>query len=88
MNNADKIASKYRNIWLGDINIDEALTKMRKSGASPVECIIALSKFKNVSLGDAKAIVHDSKAWADVKDNFDNLHAQIDVKLKDSNKTV
>jgi hypothetical protein len=88
MNNAELIKRKYANIWLGNNDTEVALTNMRNSGASPIECIIALSKFKGMSLFDAKVFVHDSKAWADMKDDFDNLHAKIDAIMKDLDETV
>jgi hypothetical protein len=50
------------------------LRQLRCDGFSPAESIKITRAVLRVSLGDAKAIVHDSSAWADFRDGFEQVH--------------
>jgi ribosomal protein L7/L12 len=50
------------------------LTQLRGEGFSPVESIKVTRAVLHVSLAEAKTIVHESRAWADRRADFDQLH--------------
>ena len=47
--------------------LDEAIAVLRAAGASQVECIVALQSVRRYTLEEAKRVVHESHAWADVR---------------------
>jgi hypothetical protein len=53
---------------------DHVLAQLRADGFSPVEAIKITRVVRQVSLADAKRIVHESSAWADAREQFDALH--------------
>jgi hypothetical protein len=46
--------------------LDDALSELRSSGASIIECIVATKRIRGCDLVEAKTLIHQSKAWADV----------------------
>lgn len=50
------------------------LRQLRADGFSPVESIKVTRAVLHVSLGEAKDIVHRSRAWADLRSDFEALH--------------
>ena len=62
------------NLMIADRPWEDVLAQLRAEGFSPVESIKVTRAVLRVSLGDAKAIVHDSVAWADLRPGFDTLH--------------
>jgi ribosomal protein L7/L12 len=50
------------------------LHDLRWHGFSPVESIKITRAVLNVPLGEAKTIVHGSPAWADRRDEFEDVH--------------
>jgi hypothetical protein len=57
---------------------DEALAELRTSGASIMECIAAVKSFRRCELAEAKAIVHNSSAWADIREQNESFHAKLE----------
>jgi ribosomal protein L7/L12 len=53
---------------------DAVLTRLRADGFSPVESIKVTRAVLQVSLGEAKTIVHESRAWSDRRADFEQLH--------------
>ena len=53
---------------------DAVLRQLRADGFSPADSIKVTRAVLHVTLGEAKAIVHESSAWADARDGFDGLH--------------
>ena len=53
---------------------EQVLAQLRAEGFSPVESIKVTRAVLHVSLGEAKRIVHQSKAWEDAREGFDQLH--------------
>jgi ribosomal protein L7/L12 len=57
---------------------DETLQVLRTEGAGPMECIFALREIERVGLAEAKRIVHESPAWAEVlRENDESLIAEL-----------
>jgi ribosomal protein L7/L12 len=53
---------------------DSILAQLRAEGFSPIESIKVTRAVLHVSLGEAKRIVHQSRAWQDAREGFDQLH--------------
>ncbi len=53
---------------------EQVLAQLRAEGFSPIESIKVTRAVLHVSLGEAKRIVHQSRAWEDARDGFDQLH--------------
>lgn len=53
---------------------DAVLTQLRADGFSPVESIKVTRAVLHVSLSEAKAVVHGSPAWADLRADFEAVH--------------
>jgi hypothetical protein len=67
---------------------DDALAELRASGASIVECIVAVRSFRRCDLAEAKTVVHHSPAWADMREQHDRFHAELEQaaqKITDEN---
>ncbi len=56
---------------------DHVLAQLRADGFSPIESIKVTRAVLHVSLGEAKRIVHESRAWSDARDEFDTLHKSV-----------
>lgn len=57
----------------------EALLRyLRDHGCSVIDCIKALMMYHQLSLGDAKARVHLSMTWADMRGTHDRFHEQLE----------
>ena len=63
---------------------ERVLAQLRADGFSPIESIKITRAVLNVSLGEAKGIVHRSQAWADRRADFDQLHEVPASALHDS----
>jgi hypothetical protein len=55
------------------------LGQLRSDGFSPAESIKITRAVLHVSLGDAKRIVHQSPAWADVRGHFEHVHDAVEA---------
>ena len=53
---------------------EHVLAQLRTEGFSPIESIKVTRVVLRVSLGEAKRIVHQSRAWEDARESFDQLH--------------
>jgi len=57
---------------------DAVLAQLRSDGFSPIESIKVTRAVLQVSLGEAKQIVHNSEAWSDEHDRFEQVHDAAD----------
>ncbi|MEP7114733.1 MAG: hypothetical protein ABI862_15810 [Ilumatobacteraceae bacterium] len=57
---------------------DTTLLQLRIDGFSSIETIKITRAVQRVSLAEAKRIVHESVAWADVRPDFEYLHNVVD----------
>jgi hypothetical protein len=60
-----------------DKNWDAVLARLRADGFSPVESIKVTRAVLDVSLGEAKRIVHESAAWADARASFEEMQDSV-----------
>jgi ribosomal protein L7/L12 len=63
---------------------ERVLAQLRAEGFSPVESIKITRAVLRVSLGEAKRLVHMSRAWADRRADFEQLHDLAASTLGDS----
>jgi hypothetical protein len=56
-------------------SIDDVLMALRDRCPSPIQSIKAISSAFALSKADAKQRLHDSRAWADRREEFEQLHA-------------
>ena len=54
------------------------LHELRKAGCSKIESMLILRELQNVSLDEAKRIVHLIQTWEDVRDDHDRFHARLE----------
>jgi ribosomal protein L7/L12 len=60
-----------------DKNWDAVLARLRADGFSPIESIKVTRAVLDVSLGEAKRIVHESATWADARASFEELQDSV-----------
>lgn len=61
-------------LWGDGQRWDAILTALRAEGFSKIDCIKATVEVLRLPLADAKRVVHDSEAWADVRRRDDEVH--------------
>lgn len=62
---------------------DSTLAQLRAEGFSPIESIKVTRAVLHVSLGEAKRIVQQSRAWQDAREGFDQLHDVAEAAVAD-----
>ncbi len=69
-------------LWHAGERWDAILGALRADGYSKVDCIKATVEQLRLPLTDAKRIVHESTAWADVRQDDDRWHEQLAVDVE------
>ena len=70
MKNIEKLVTEAKAMRSNGHSIERTLSNLRKQGASIVDSVKIVRAIEEVPLGQAKAIVDQSDAWADhLKDN-------------------
>lgn len=78
------VIEQYRTLRSLGRTRDEALAELRRLGASPISCIIALGEVERVGLVAAKQILSESPSWADyVRMNDESLIAELQALEED-----
>lgn len=54
-------------------DLADAIFFLRREGFSKIESIGVLAKYRGVPLSEAKALVHTSEAWSDVRSRDDQF---------------
>ena len=62
---------------------DSTRAQLRAEGFSPIESIKVTRAVLHVSLGEAKRIVQQSRAWQDAREGFDQLHDVAEAAVAD-----
>lgn len=68
----------------GDSN-EEIVSFLRSQGYSKTQSIALVAKALNLSLAQAKELVHDSCAWADVRQRDELFHDAVEKNMKKDN---
>jgi ribosomal protein L7/L12 len=55
-------------------NEEDLMRFLRAEGANKIDGIAVLREVLNLSLGEAKALIHLSRAWGDVRERDDAFH--------------
>lgn len=70
-----------RRLTAGGKTLDEALAVLRARGISKVISVIAVRNFLRSDLAEAKRIVHFSSTWADLREEHERFHADLERAL-------
>jgi hypothetical protein len=60
---------EFRSLLAEGRSRDEALGELRRTGASPIQCIKAIHEVEGASLATAKRLFTESRSWSDVVEN-------------------
>jgi hypothetical protein len=71
------LSEKLREMLDHGSTMESALAELRASGASVVDCILAVQLACGHDLRESKEIVHLSQAWSDVKEEHDQFHDSV-----------
>ena len=77
-NRIQQYVTKYRMLRETGADPETILHELRKAGCSKIESMLVLRELQNVSLDEAKRIVHLSQTWEDVRDDHDRFHARLE----------
>lgn len=69
-------------LWQMGERWEAILEVLRAEGFSKVDCIKATVEQLRLPLGEAKQIVHDSAAWADVRDGDEVWHESLATEVE------
>jgi len=67
------VTDRAATLWQTGERWDAILGALRSEGFSKVDCIKATVQQLRLPLADAKRVVHDSAAWADLREQDDEL---------------
>jgi hypothetical protein len=67
------VTDRAATLWQAGERWDAILGALRAEGFSKVDCIKATVQQLRLPLADAKRVVHDSAAWADVRERDDEV---------------
>jgi hypothetical protein len=68
MKNPRAFTEHLRKKLTNGMTFDDALAELRASGASILQCIIAVNLCQRCDLNEAKKLVNSSPAWADFRE--------------------
>jgi ribosomal protein L7/L12 len=71
------VTERAASLWEAGERWDVILGALRAEGYSKVDCIKATVDQLRLPLADAKRVVHESAAWADVRQGDDQWHEQL-----------
>ncbi len=71
------LLERSRQILLASDEMESALQYLRQNGCTKVDSMRVIVKLQDLTLDDAKRIVHFSKTWEDVRKRDEELHDQM-----------
>ena len=77
-----EVTERATAMWDDGARWDEILGTLRDEGFSKVECIRATVEILRLPLSDAKRIVHESRAWADRREDDDRFHEVLEAEFR------
>jgi hypothetical protein len=78
MKNPRAFTEDLRNKIANGMTLDDALAELRASGATILQCIIAVNLCRRCGLNEAKKLVNFSPAWADVREKQEQIQREAD----------
>lgn len=73
------LSADLRKLLGSDASLDAGLSMLRANGASIAECIVSVRSVRGCDLAAAKRMVHLSPAWADVRAENEEFHAELEA---------
>ena len=73
-----------RRLRASGVGIDGVLAELRSRGASVVESLKVIREVEHLTLGEAKVVVDESRAWADRRASNDALRDQVTRAFEES----
>lgn len=77
-----RVTQRATAMWDDGARWDEILQTLRGEGFSKVDCIRTTVEILRLPLADAKRIVHESRAWADRREQDDQFHAVLEAEFR------
>ena len=78
----DERVSRELRLLLQAGRIQEAVAILKSAGLSKIGSIKVLREESGLPLRDVKRLVHESPAWADVRERDDRFHATLEDALE------
>jgi hypothetical protein len=72
---------QFRSLLSDRKSRDEALCELRRTGASPIQCIKAIHEVEGASLATAKRLFSESPSWSDVVENTEAMFVEVEKEL-------
>lgn len=69
-------------LWGEGARWDEILESLRADGFSKGDCVGATVEILRLPLADAKRIVHESRAWADRREDDEQFHETLEATFR------
>jgi ribosomal protein L7/L12 len=72
------LIEQCRQLMLTGASVDDLLAVMRRAGQSRTDSIGLLIELTGMSLREAKAVVHKSSAWEDLREDAEAIHERLE----------
>lgn len=76
------VVERGSTMWNDGARWDAILDALRNEGFSKMDCIRASVEVLRLPLADAKRVVHESRAWADRREDDDRFHDALIAELQ------
>lgn len=80
----DKLLTEGQALLQAGQSVEDILSSFRSQGANKIDCIVLMTRLTNISLGEAKRVVHLSATWSDFKEPDEEFHEQLWKAIKQS----
>jgi hypothetical protein len=70
-------SERLRQMHAQGATLDEAIARLRATGATIFDCIVSVRSFRNCPIADAKRLVEISPTWSDHRNAADILLREI-----------
>jgi len=74
----DDLMNACREMVSRGVGVEDIVATLRQRGLSKVQTIKVLFDLRLADAYDAKKLVHDSPAWADVRERDEEFHRKLD----------
>ncbi len=78
----DKLVAVCAQMLRGDENIEGVLLFLRRNCKNKIASIEVVARLLNISLGEAKLLVHTSETWLDVRERDEAFHQTVATALE------
>jgi len=85
-NQVERLIRPSRQMLQDGKSLDDVLEYLKAESKSKMVSILVISKIMDSSVGDAKLLVHKSKAWKDVKQRDEEIHEKLISEIEKMSK--